>query len=347
MKRATLLFMFIVTFLSCKSLKVPNKESEIFKTLNSISYQNKKIINNSKSNNVVEDFLKTNTITTLETWKKSAPFLENFYTTECVGCSNKFGDFKPLYKLEKGSFVHFGFEKSMGIENLVFRKNGSFVTSFFTYQGYSKNQIRDELRKDQDRWNVIAGIYPAKITRKEIYLDHTDYTDQTHNGEWFNTTFPMSLRYYINLKEKSPLIRFQFCGGFYSYQKKQENGSLRMIHFFEPKFEKNEVGSKGLAIQSTQEYGYSGGAIFFLITLEEKMKLFIEIKPEIEGYEPEFSVFRNDQFYTIDEYINKDHKLCTSYSKTLKKGEYLIRVINENPIDLFTPLFNLKVTKQL
>ena len=155
----------------------------------------------------------------------------------------------------------------------------------------------------------------------------------------------MALEYYINVKEKQPVLQFKFKGGFFSYQRDDTNGDLRMIHFFEPKFVGNPVDFNEPPSSSSKTKGYYGEATFFLIKLEEKMNLIIEINSKIGGKAFQFSIFENNTFKTIDQYKNKPSELYTTYNKNLEKGEYLIRVINGKSTYRNTALYDLNLKK--
>ncbi|WP_108866877.1 hypothetical protein [Aquimarina aquimarini] len=344
--KKTFLFIIILAILaSCKSLKVLKTESEIFNILNKITYQHKDITDKNEGYHNVADFLNESEITKIEAWKSPEPTLENFYGADCIGCSNDIKKFTPIYRAEKGNFIHFGLKKSMGIENLVFNKKGAFITHFFTYQHYSQSQIEKELKERGNSGYVISGIFPTTINANHIYLKHLEYSDQTDNGEWYNTSFPMALEYYINVKEKQHVLRFKFKGGFYSYQRDDANGDLRMIHFFEPEFVANAVDFNQQSSFSSKTKGYYGEATFFLIKIEKKMNLSVVINSKIVEKKFQFSILENNSFNTIEQYVNKHSELYTTYNKNLEKGEYLIRVINGKSTYWNMPLYDLNLKK--
>ncbi len=318
------------------------KEYEVFKILNKINYQHKKITDKNNTHKEINDFLNEKEITILENWKNEEAIFVNFFVIDCIGCSNDIRKFIPIYKAIKGDFIHLGLKKSMGIENLVFKKNGTFVTNFYTFQGYSKNEIKKELRKRGNERYVIESTYPYQIYANKIYLKHIEYSDQSNNGDWYNTFFPMKISYFINLKEKQPVLRFKFNDGFYSYQKND-----KMVHFFQPQFHKNSISEIEPKSYISITNGYLGDATFFLILIEEYMNVSIEIMPKFKDNSFNFAIFENNQFHTIDEYLNKKGELYTKYHKKLKKGHYLIRVITKDSNHYEDKLlFKLKILKE-
>lgn len=332
-------FVVSIVLISCKTAKVSTVESEIFRILNKINYQHQEITDeDSGYYYTISDLLNENEISKLETWKSPEPTLKNFYYVDCIGCTNDIRRMTPVYKARIGGFIHFGLEKSMGIENLTFNKDGTFVTHFFTFQGTPISQIEEEMESRKDYGYSIETIYPTKIEADEVYLEHKEYdSDQNNNGDGYSTASPMKIDYLINLKEKAPVLRFKFDGGFYS--------SPKMVHFFEPELVPNATDVSKLSSYHATVQGYYGEATFFLISLEDKMSVSVEIKSKVKDKKFEFSILKNDQFYTTDEVLYKKSKLYTQYQKKLKKGDYLIRVVNENSGYWDAPLFELHISK--
>ncbi|MCD8416065.1 hypothetical protein G1J88_11695 [Tenacibaculum dicentrarchi] len=345
MKNTPILILFAFLLAGCVSTKITKEEKEIFEILNKITYQHNNITDEDIDYHTIAGFLNENEILKLKIWKSTEPTLKNFYNTECIGCSNNINKLTPIYRVEKGNFVHFGLKKSIGIENLVFNKKGNFITHFFTYQSYSQAQIEKELKKRGNDTYVISGIFPTIINTNEIHLKHLEYSNQTDNSEWYNTAFPMELEYYINVKEKQHVLRFKFNGGFYSYQKDDKNDDHRMIHFFEPEFVANTVDFNQLSSFSSKTKGYYGEATFFLIKIKKKMNLSVVINSKIVEKKFQFSILENNSFNTIEQYVNKHSELYTTYNKNLEKGEYLIRVINGKSTYWNMPLYDLNLKK--
>lgn len=344
--RITFLLMNILIILaSCKSLKVSKVDSEIFHILNKITYQHNEITDEDNAYHSIAEYLNKQEIAKLKTWKNQESGLDFFDIADCIGCSNDFSKFKPLYKAGKGNFIHFGLKKSNGIENLVFTNKGKFLTHFFIYKGVSPFQIEEELNKRGKREYIINSIFPTNIDVHEIYLKHLEYSDENNNGEWYNTKFPMEVEYYINVKEKQPILRFKFKGGYYSSQNYDLNGDLRIIHFFEPAFVENKIGLNQQSSFSTKAKGYYGEATFFLIKLEEKMNLNLVINSKVIGKTFQFSVLESNSFKTIDQFVNTPSEFYTSYNENLDKGEYLVRVINGGSTPWDRPLYVLNLKK--
>lgn len=346
MKKSITILIISVILFSCKTLKVSTKEYQIFEILNKITYQHQEITDNDIDYHTIADFLNENEISKLQNWKSPEPILGDFTEADCIGCSNDIKKFTPIYKVTKGDYIQFEIKKSDGIENLVFTKKGTFINHFFTFQGYSsKSKITQELKKRGDRGYIIEGIYPSQVNTNDIYLKHIDYSNQNDNGDWYNTVSPINMDYFINFKEKKAPLRFKFNDGFYSYQKNDENGNQRMIHFFKPQFLANATDFNELQSYTSNTFGYYGEATFFLISLEEKMLLSVEINSNVKDRNFEFSIFKNNNFHSINEFMAKKNKTHTKYVGNLKQGDYLIRVISGKPTYWDSSLYELNVLK--
>ena len=343
MRKKFIILMVPIVFCACSTVKIPVAEKLNFNTLNKIEYPSNTLTDKDNGYKKISDYLNAQEINEFEIWKNQQVFLENFMDTECIGCSNKWGDFTPIYKVKKGNFVHFGFKKYMGIENLTFKKNGKFISQFYTYQGYSKSEYKQEA---QNATSVITSIYPIYFDDEHISLKHIEYSNQTENEGWFNTLFPKKLEYDIQLTEKQPKIRFMFRGGLYSHQDKDALGEYRYVNFFEPEFVANVVNlSDEMPSFSAYQDAYYGIGTFFLFSVEEEMDVSIEINSKIKDETFVFSVFKNDSFYTIEDYLQRKGKDYKKYQNQLKKGEYLIRVISSKRNYWPDACFGIKIKK--
>lgn len=332
-------------FVSCKALVPTPEEKVVFKTLDEVKYPFQEITNEDVSQSF-SDLLEEKEVVLLEDWRKSTSVLANFFQAECAGCPNQTAGLKPLYKIEKGRFLHFGLQNEMGVENWVFKKNGKFVTGFYMYQGESQETINEELKNIQNINYVLEGIYPSAIHTKKVYLEHVAYTPHIEAGnEWYETIYPTIFDYSIDLTEKNPVLRFKFKGGLYSFQKTNNEEAYQIINFVEPLFYGNAAAIDEPLTYSSFTDAFYANATFFLLDLKEKAKVSIHIESNIEGKDFSFSIFENEGFYTLKEYLSKKGQLFGQYKALLDKGSYLLRVLHENADYGENPLYTVKIDK--
>lgn len=345
MKRILVLLCLLPLCFSCGSLFIPTEEQQVFKILNKVQYPSQEFLNKQASTSLIHN-LTPKEISKLTTWNSTASFLENFRNTECVGCSDNIGKFKPMYNVRKGKFIHFGLQSEMGVENWVFKKNGAFVTRFHSFQGESKERIQKSLKDIQNINYVLEGVYPIHIDEQNVYLEHIQFENpQAYNNEWYQPVFHTTIGYMVDLKEKSPELRFKFDGGLYSYQRPSKKGEPQIINFVEPMFYGNAVDIDEPQTYSSVTDAFYANATFFLLNLEEETKVSIKIESNIEGKDFIFSIFENQGFYTLEEYLSKKGELFGSYKALLDKGSHLIRVLHENVDYAEKPLYNVYIEK--
>ncbi|MEZ4970243.1 MAG: hypothetical protein R2814_11440 [Flavobacteriaceae bacterium] len=343
-KKIGLLFFIALVLGSCKSLPPTVGELKVFKAWDELYYPYQKIVNEDAST-TLQDVLVDQEISMLADWRKSEPVLKNLFQTECAGCSNTVGGLQPLYRVEKGKYIHFGLKNSMGVENLVFQKNGHFINRFYMFQGQSKNQVHEELKDIRKIDQALEGIYPTQMNSKRIHLEHITYDNLDLGVQWYKTMYPTKMGYMIDFKKKSPDLQFKFEGGLYSYQENNKRGDFKIVNFYEPSFLANAVGHGENLSFIAHADGYYANATFFLISLDEEAEITIEIQPYIKGTKFLFSVFENSTFHTMDKYLNKKEKLFSIYTNRLKKDDYLIRVIHHSADYSEVPLYSMKITK--
>lgn len=337
---------FFVLFLgSCKSLFVDKQELAAFKVLKQLDYPHQKVVNEVVSKSL-KDILTNVELSKLENLSSSIPLLENLVETECAGCSNIFGRFKPMYRFKKEKFIHFGLQSEMGVENWVFKNNGAYVTRFHSFQGESKEEIEEGLIGIQNIDYVLEGVYPVHINDQNVYLEHIQFENpQAHNNEWYQPIFPTKINYVVNLAEKQPQLRFKIKGGLFSYQRPDENGKFQIINFVEPLIYPDAVGIDEPMSYSSFTKAFYANATFFLLDIEERSDVSIHLKSKLEGKEFKFSVLENDAFHTIEEYLQKESVLLDRYQNTMEKGSYLIRIPHENAAYAEKPLYTLYIEK--
>lgn len=344
MRICALLF-FIFLLGSCKSLFVDKQELAAFKVLKRLDYPHQEMVNKYVTESL-QDVLTEKEILILEKFGGSAPLLENFIQTECVGCSNSIGRTKPLYGLKKGKFIHFGLQNEIGVENWVFKKNGAFATRFHSFQGASKEEIEEALKDIQNIDYVLEGVYPVYIDEQNVYLEHIQFENpQAYHNKWYQPMFPTKIGYSIDLAEKQPELRFRMEGGLHSYQRPDENGEPQIINFVEPLMYANVVGIDEPLSYSSVTDAFYANATFFLMDLEEEAEVSIHIESRIAGKDFKFSVLENDGFYTMKEYLDKKETYLDRYQNTMDKGNYLIRVLHENADYAEKPLYTVYINK--
>lgn len=344
-KFSAMLFIALL-FVSCKALVPTSGEKVVFKTLDSVMYPFQEITNENVSKSF-SDLLEEKEIVLLDDWRKSTLILANFIQAECAGCSNRTADLKPLYKAEKGKFIYFGIQTEMGVENWVFKKNGRFLTRFYMFQGETQEKINEELKNIRNIDYVLEGVYPIEINTKSVYLEHVSYAHGLDaDNQWYKTIYPTKISYAIDLKKKNPVLRFMFKGGLYLYQTPNKNGQNQIINFVEPSFYANAVTIDEPQYYSSLTDAYYANATFFLLDLEEEVEVSIHIESNVEGKSFDFSIFENNGFYTMEEYLNKKGKLFGQYKVVLKKGGYLIRILHENADYDEKPLCKIKIDKE-
>ncbi|WP_268034838.1 hypothetical protein [Algoriphagus sp. PAP.12] len=325
-----ILLISLILSSSCNAVKPTVEESNVFKSLNQINYPFAEI-KNGNGTNTISDFLQDEEISNLENWKKSAGSPERLLLSECVGCSDKFSEFNPIYKVKKGKFIHFGLKSSQGIQNLVFRKNGTFRNQFFMFEGSSQEEIDNKiLNQDLGEYEVIESVYPKDFDKKKVYLELVEYNSFAGIENWYQTPLPTKLIFEGDFQEKEPDLPFKFTSGLYSFQGEDQSGEFRIINFFEPIFIANAVDFNENQSFESSPFGYYANATFFLISLEEDSKIEIVMDSNHPNQNFQFSILKNDSFRTLEEYLNLDMVKTDSFSKILKKGQYLIRVIDEN-----------------
>lgn len=343
-KKLRAMLFIALLFVSCKALVPTPEEKVVLKTLDEVKYPFQEITNEDVSPSF-SDLLEEKEVVLLEDWRKSTSVLANFFQAECADCPNQTAGLNPLYKIEKGRFLHFGLQNEIGVENWVFKKNGKFVTRFYMFQGESRETINEELKNIQNiNYVLLEGIYPSAIHTKKVYLEHVAYTPLIEAGnEWYEAIYPTIFDYAIDLTEKNPVLRFKFKGGLYSYQKKHSNGEYQLVNFVEPLFYANAVTIDKPRSFSSFTDAFYANATFFLMELEEEAEVSIRIEPNVEGKDFSFSIFENNGFFTIEEYLNKKGELFGQYKVVLKKGGYLIRILHENADYAETPLYTVEI----
>ncbi|MFH6602339.1 hypothetical protein ACEZ3G_02540 [Maribacter algicola] len=338
-----MLFIALV-FGSCKALLPSPLEKGAFKTLDSTIYPFQEITNEDVSKSFSE-LLEVKEIQLLEDFKRSTSMLANFFKAECPGCSNKTTNLKPLYKVEKGKFLHFGLQSEMGVENWVFKKNGRFVTRFYMFQGDAPEQIEEQLKDLKNLDRVVEGVYPTAINSGNVYLEYAEYSNTTDfDNQWYKPSFPTKLGYTIDLKKSSD-VRFSFKGGLYSFQETNNEEAYQIINFVEPMFYGNAAAIDGPQTYSSVTDAFYANATFFLFDLREDAQVSVHIESETEEGQYKFSILKNERFYTLKEYLSKKGELFGSYKALLDKGSYLIRVLHENANFAEMPLYTVYIAK--
>ena len=344
--KINLLFLTLI-FLSCKTTQIPTEESQVFKILNQVNFLHSSFTDNDETKNSLGDYLNTNQLSTLKKWLKEASALE-IYEEECATCPSAISKLKPIYKVSKGNFIHFGIKKNDGIKNLVFKKNGSFLTHFYTYQAFSPTELKAELQK-KDRANIIESISPNKISANKIHLKYKAHYKKNENVDCYDNWYATEIEYAINLKEEEPILRFKYLGGLVHCQRNNAKGELQDIHFYQSGFAQNAVAAGELGGSYTYAKGYFGKATFILLSLKNETEVSIKIDSKVTGQNFQFSIIDNNTFRTLDEYVDTESELHTNYKAKLKKGEYLVRVLNgnlnETNVVLFGVLIDLKDLK--
>ncbi|WP_125221395.1 hypothetical protein [Maribacter algicola] len=331
---------------SCKSLFIDKQELAAYKVLKEIDYHYQQMVNKPVTKSL-QDALTNVELSKLENLSDSIPFLENLVKTECAGCTNNFGRFKPMYRFKKGKFIHFGLQSEMGVENWVFKKSGAFVTRFHSFQGNSKEDIQEALKDIQNIDYVLEGVYPINIDKQTVYLEHIQFENpQAYNNEWYQPMFPTKIGYAIDLMEKQPELRFKIDGGLFSYQRPDKNGQNQIINFVEPLFYANAVALNEPMSHSSFTNAFYANATFFLLNLEENAQVSIRIESKTQGTAFQFSLLENQGFHTIEEYLQKESQLFDQYQNTMEKGSYLIRVFHENADYAEKPLYIVYIDKK-
>ncbi|WP_186754066.1 hypothetical protein [Echinicola salinicaeni] len=340
-----ILLISLILSSSCHAVKPTVEEAKVFKSLNQISYPFAEI-KNGNGTNTISDFLEEEEISTLENWKKLAGNPERLLQLECLDCSDQFSEFYPVYRVKKGKFIHFGLKSSLGIQHLVFRKNGAFTNQFFMFEGYSQEEINKEIQKQNlGEYEVIEGVYPMEIGKKKVYLELVEYNSFTGIENWYTTPFPSKLVFEIDLQEKRTDLPFMFRSGLYSFQVEDNTGEFKIINFFEPIFIANAVDSNENQYFESYSGGYYANATFFLISLEKDSEIEIDIESNDPNQKFQFSIFKNDSFRTLEEYLNMSMVQFDSFLEPMEKGEYLIRVIHDNSDFEEAPLYNIHINK--
>lgn len=345
LKYASILLILLIISSSCNAIKPTVEEAKAFKSLNRIKYPIAEI-KNGDSPNTISDFLEKEEILTLENWKNLAGNPERLLKSECVGCPDEISGYFPVYKVKKGKFIHFGLKNSQGIQNLVFRKNGAFMNHYFMCEGYSQEQFNDKLQKqDLEEYEVIEGVYPIEIGKEKLVQELVEYNSFAGIEDWYESPLPTKIVFERVLREKRTDLPFKFISGLYSFQGEDKTGEFKIINFFEPIFYANAVDfNENKSFESFSD-GYYGNATFFLISLEEASEIEINIESNVPNQKFQFSVFENDTFHTLEEYLNMNMAQFDSFLEPLEKGQYLIRVIHENSDFSEDPLYSLKIFK--
>jgi hypothetical protein len=329
------------------SLPLGGRKIEVYNILNKMSYPYQEMESQAVSHSIGETLM-DDEISTLEYWRKSMPMIKSLIQSECVGCSDTVSKFKPVYKVHKGKYVHFGFKNEMGVENWVFKKNGAFKARLYSFQGESKEEIKKALKDIQDIDYVLQGVYPVKIDNSSIYLKHVEFEYPSElNESWYRPMFPTTIKYQIDLNEKSPILRFKLEGGLYSFQKPDENGTYRIINFVEPLFYANAVDLDEPMSYSSFTDAFYANATFFIMDLEDDAHVSIRIESKNIGNDFKFSLFNNDGFYTIEDYLQKEHPSFQQVKRKIKKGRYLIRVLHKNADYAENPLYTIYIDKEI
>ncbi|MCF6297460.1 MAG: hypothetical protein L3J08_05690 [Flavobacteriaceae bacterium] len=345
MKNTLKLILLSVFIYSCKSAKVSVPSAKSFALLNKIEYASNNLSNELKNSKTLSESLNVNEIEFLENFSKKHPLLTNFNNAECMGCNTSFSSFKPIYKVKKGRYIHFGLKSGLGIKHVTFKKNGNFISQLYAFQGYSKLRLK-EVKKQGKKYNVITAIYPVNLTKKGIYLDHFEYTNQNDYDNWYKTLLPLHFKLFVNFKDKKPETRFIFNSGLYSIQDLGANNKYRTINFFEPTFSLDSNNKH----KSTLINGYTSTASFYLINIEKNSEVEITINSNLKNESFLFSIFNNTKYLTLNEYLTIDKPLLNNFKKILKKGSYLIRVKNKyngKIDDNNIPYYTIKVSKSI
>ena len=345
MKKTVYILGLLMSFSSCGILRSTKEEHKVFTTLRKMDFPHQEFINEQTLTSL-QNVLSEEEIVYLNSWSNTAPFLKNFVDTECVGCSNKSGHLKPIYRVKRGKFIHFGLQSEMGVENWVFKKSGAFVARFHSFQGETKEGIRKALKDIQNIDYVLEGVYPINIDKQTVYLEHIQFENpQAYNNEWYQPMFPTKIGYAIDLMEKQPELRFKIDGGLFSYQRLNEHGAYQIINFVEPLVYANAVDIDEPMSYSSFTNVFYANATFLLLNLEENAQVSIRIESKTLGTAFKFSLLENNGFHTIEEYLQKESPLFDQYQNTMEKGSYLIRVIHENSNYAEKPLYTVYIEK--
>ena len=335
------LLLLLSLMYSCKSTRVSILDAKSFVLLNKLNYASNNLEN---SNLLSPNSLSTIELEYLENWSKKHQKTKNFNNAECVGCNTSFSNLKPVYRIKKGKYIHFGLQSNIGIKNFVFNKKGTFVTTFFSSQGYSKTAMNKAI--GQGNKDILISIYATKLTKKAIYLEHFEYSNQNENDGWYNTLIPLHFKLFIDFKEKNPEMRFIFNGGLYSLQDQDENKEYRTVNFFEPTF----VLDANNKHESVLINGYTANVSFYLINIDENSEAEISINSNLKDESFNFSVLNNTSYLTLNEYLTNKKPLNNHLKKIFKKGTYLVCVKNKHNgkiDDYITPYYTLKISKSI
>jgi hypothetical protein len=331
---------------SCASMGPKKNELTDFRIWNDIQYPFREVVNANVSTSL-NDLLAPEEISSLENWRNTTPLLEDFFLSECAGCSDDIYNLKPVYKFEKGKLIHFGVQSEMGIENLVYKRKGAFITRFYIFQGTSQEEIHQGLQDIPNLEHVLEGAYPTAVDQDRISMEYMEYhNDHDPDNPWYRSLFPTKISYLIDLKKKKPAVRFRVDSGFYSIQKMSADGAYQMINFVEPLFIANaSVADESISYSSVTDAFY-GNATFFFFELAEEADISIRLESATKDKDFRFSIFGNQGFFTLNEYLNKKGKLYSQYEAELAKGRYLIRVIHEDSDYAEKPLYSLYLDHQ-
>ena len=345
MKKIILIIVLYTATSSCSALMVDTEERKVFKTFKKVHYPYESVENQYVTESL-QNVLTDEEISTIKNFSDSTILLENFLETECAGCTYSLESFKPIYSIRKGKFYHFGFRNEIGVENWIFKNNGAYVTRFYMFQGESQEHLLEALKNIKSIDNFLEGVYPIKIEDKHIYLEHVACEYQLEmNDQWYQPMFPTKINYEINLAEKSPVLRFKIDGGLFSYQRPNENGAYQIINFVEPLVYANAVDINETMSYSTVTDAFYANATFLMLNLEEDAQVSITIESKTEGKDFTFSVFKNDGFQTVEEYLQKESRLFDRYQNTMGKGRYLVRVLHEDSDYAEKPLYTVYIDK--
>jgi hypothetical protein len=343
-----MILLFFLGLLSCSCVSTGPKKKELtdFRIWNDIQYTFREVVNTDVSTSL-NDLLAPEEISRLEKWRNTTPLLEDFFRSECAGCSDDTYSLKPVYRFEKGKFIHFGVQSEMGIENLVYKRKGAFITRFHLFQGASQEEIHQGLQDIPNLEHVLEGSYPTAVDQEKISMEYMEYhNDHDPGNPWYQSIFPTKISYMIDLKKKSPALRFRVDGGFYSFQKMDSDGVHQIINFVEPLFIANASAADGPIAYSSVTDAFYGNATFFFFELTEKADISIRLESATRDKDFQFSIFENKGFLTLDEYQNKKGKLNKQYESELAKGRYLIRVLHEDSDYAEKPLYTLYLDHQ-
>ena len=346
MKKIIYIIVLYATASSCSALIVDTEAQKVFKTFKKVHYPYESVENQYVTESL-QNVLTDEEISTIKKFSDSTTLLTNFVETECAGCTQTLESLKPIYSIRKGKFYHFGFRNEIGIENWVFKKNGAFVTRFHMFQGESQERIREALEDIQSLDYFLEGVYPIKIEDKHIYLEHIAFEYQLEtNDQWYRLMFPTKINYEINLAEKSPVLRFKIDGGLFSYQRPNEHGAYQIINFVEPLVYANAVDINEPMSYSSVTDAFYANATFLMLNLEYDAQVSITIESKMEGKDFRFSVFKNDGFHTVEEYLQKESPLFDRYQNKMGKGRYLVRVLHEDSDYAEKPLYTVYIDKE-